>query len=614
MALVTVDLHGQILAPDGLTPAVGEVQFRSLTELRDTVDNIVYAPQLWTATLDLAGEFTITLPTTDNPDITPLNWTYQVWVATDVWTEQFYMPLPGPGPVVEFADLLPLVTTTPCTPDGTLCAPVSVIGAIAALELQVDELAGQVAELADDVAALDAEVDALGATVTGLQTDVAALQTQVGTIQIDLDNLEIFAQATQNELDATQADVTTLQGQVATLQGQITTLQGQVTANTASIATNTTNITTLQGQVTTLQGQMATAQTNITTLQGQMATANTNITNLQTAVTTLQGNVVYLDPTTAGTYVGNTFTPPPNPAAAQPWLKSAVIPYSPGDTNFDIIRLRAQDEFGNTVNTGTANGNGEGRDRPSSRSRVGRRSYESAEAVGGSTGQYVQWSSDATVPADREPFLGGWGSASAKPGWVEATRVLSALAGNSIGGTVNAALAPYNTLSAFIFRGLKTTAGAPAAGTWAVNDVILDSLGVVYRCTVAGTPGTWVGNVNGTPIAVAFTAPAGNAATISDGTGSGAPYALTTTLKTADNRVYFDGSVANNGGVPIVGGTVLFTVTAAHAPTAWVQCNERTSTLLSSRVTVRPDGTVRLDQALAAGATISLDGFNYRKS
>ena len=391
--------------------------------------------------------------------------------------------------------------------------------------------------------------------------------------------------------------------------GPVGPVQAQIDALEAEIVVINAQIVSLQAADVALDVRLDVIEPAVAALQSTVSTHTTQIAALQTA----QANAVLLDPTSAGIYNGNTFTPPPD-GATEPWLRSSVIPYSAGDTHFDLERIRAQDEFGNTVNTNTKNGNGEGRRRPSSRTRVADKVYESAEAVGGSTDQYVQWSSDTTLPANREPFLGGWGSASPKPGWVEATRVLSALAGNSIGGTVNAALAPYNTLSAFIFRGLKTTAGAPAAGTWAVNDVILDSLGVVYRCTVAGTPGTWVGNVNGTPVAVAYTGLMGNAATISDGTSTGAPYALTTTLKTADNRVYFDGAMANNGGVPIVGGTVLCTVTAAHAPTAWVQCNERTSTLLSSRVTVRPDGTVRLDQAMAAGATISLDGFNYRKS
>jgi hypothetical protein len=127
MALVTVTLHGQILDPDGLTPAVGTVRFQITQELRDTVSNVIYSPTEFMVTLNGTGEFTIILPTTDNAQITPLDWTYRVVVATDVWTETFRMSLPGPGPIVEFADLLPPVSGngSSCTPDGTACAPIS---------------------------------------------------------------------------------------------------------------------------------------------------------------------------------------------------------------------------------------------------------------------------------------------------------------------------------------------------------------------------------------------------------------------------------------------------------------------------------------------------------
>lgn len=127
MALVMVNLHGEILDGDGVTPAVGTVRFQIIQELRDTVANIIYAPTEYLATLDLNGEFTISLPTTDNPDVTPLDWTYRVVVATDVWAETFRMSLPGPGPNAEFADLLPTEVGdgSGCTPDGTACAPIS---------------------------------------------------------------------------------------------------------------------------------------------------------------------------------------------------------------------------------------------------------------------------------------------------------------------------------------------------------------------------------------------------------------------------------------------------------------------------------------------------------
>lgn len=49
-----------------------------------------------------------------------------------------------------------------------------------------------------------------------------------------------------------------------------------------------------------------------------------------------------------------------------------------------------------------------------------------------------------------------------------------------------------NALSPRRNVGRKTTAAAPTTGTWAVDDEVLDSGGVLWRCTVAGTPGTWM--------------------------------------------------------------------------------------------------------------------------
>lgn len=497
MAIQSINVHGEILEAD-LTPAVGTVTFRILHELRDTVDNITLTPTDFVATLDVNGEFTITLPTTDNPDITPLDWSYQVYVSVATWRDKYYIELPfALGPTAEFADLIPLDDPQTCTPDGTACAPISLVGQVAALES-------------------------------------------------DLDVVEVT---------------------VGALVGQVNTITPIVLDNQADIAA-------------------------------------------------LEANVVYKNPPlVAGNYVGNPVTPPPGAPNTVGWFNMATpIPFSAGDTNPDFLRVSTIDEFGNTVHTTTLNGNGEGRDRPSTRGRVARRTFESAEAVGYSTAQFWQVSSNPTIAANREPYLGVWGTASAKPGWAEATRVLSGLAGVSIGGTANAALAPYNTLSAFNYRGLKTTPGAPAAGTWAVNDVILDSLGVVYRCTVAGTPGTWVGAVPTTLNVTSFTGTTASAALISDGAATGAPYVLSTSYNAAENRVWMDGAISNTGGVSIPGGTTLFTVNALHAPIAWVQFNERTSTTLSARVTIKPDGTVRLDQPLAAGATCSFDGLNWRKN
>ena len=118
-----------------------------------------------------------------------------------------------------------------------------------------------------------------------------------------------------------------------------------------------------------------------------------------------------------------------------------------------------------------------------------------------------------------------------------------------------------------------------------------------------------------TPIAVTYAGTVGNAATITDGAaGSGAPYPVTSTYTASDNRVWLDGSLANTGGVAIPAQTTLFTIDAAHRPTSWVQFPGRTSTNLAVRITVKgATGAVCVDQSFAAGATVALDGANYRK-
>jgi hypothetical protein len=124
MALTTVTVHAEILDPNGNVPAVGTVTWRILHELQDVVDNVTYSPATYIATLDVNGEFTIVLPATDNPDITPLNWVYQVYVATDVWTETLYFQLPFAVGVTEFADLQPL-DFDPCTSTTALPTPIA---------------------------------------------------------------------------------------------------------------------------------------------------------------------------------------------------------------------------------------------------------------------------------------------------------------------------------------------------------------------------------------------------------------------------------------------------------------------------------------------------------
>lgn len=213
MAIVTVSVHGEILDLDGSTPAVGTVTFKTLTELRDTVDNIVYEPATWVETLDVNGEFTVVLPATDSPDITPTGWLYQVYISTTTWRKTFYISLPAVlAPAVEFADLTPVEPAdgSGCTPDGTACAPISVLADIAALQAEIDALQLELDNVEVDVAAINAQITVINGQITSLNTTVSALVGQVNTI-----SPIVFAN---------QAAITVLQGQVATLQSQITNI------------------------------------------------------------------------------------------------------------------------------------------------------------------------------------------------------------------------------------------------------------------------------------------------------------------------------------------------------------------------------------------------------
>lgn len=123
MALTTVSVHIEIREPVTDVPAVGTVVFNTLIELRDVVDNVVYAPMTFTAAL-AAGEATIVLPATDNPDLTPVNWVYQAWINTDILNTVQYFQIPFSVGVVEFADLAPL-DFDPCTDQIPLSTPIA---------------------------------------------------------------------------------------------------------------------------------------------------------------------------------------------------------------------------------------------------------------------------------------------------------------------------------------------------------------------------------------------------------------------------------------------------------------------------------------------------------
>lgn len=213
MAIVTLDVTGQILHPD-LTPATGTVSFQIPRDLNDVVANITYTPTTFTETLDAAGMFTFTgLIATDSPDLAESGaWMYRVHVLTDAYAESFSTSLPAAlAPVADFTDLIP-ATTEPCTDDGTPCATVA---QFAALQAEVDAVEVDVAAIEVDLAALNIEVDGIGTALGVVQVDLAALNIEVDGIGVDLAALNI-------EVDAIQTTFVRLPGATAQQTGSWT--------------------------------------------------------------------------------------------------------------------------------------------------------------------------------------------------------------------------------------------------------------------------------------------------------------------------------------------------------------------------------------------------------
>ncbi len=195
MALDTITLHGEILTPVTNVPAVGSVTFKITQELRDNADNITYSPMTFTAVLDANGEFSVVLPVTDDPTVTPLDWSYWVYVDTDIWNSGvFYMQLPSSlGPVAEFADIIPVVNNgSSCTPDGTACAPIGLVGAI---EAALDDLQEEVTDLQEQILGLVVSVNGqtgvvlLDAADVGADVVGAALAVQ-NALTVLIDNID----------------------------------------------------------------------------------------------------------------------------------------------------------------------------------------------------------------------------------------------------------------------------------------------------------------------------------------------------------------------------------------------------------------------------------------
>lgn len=155
VTLVTV--HGEILEIDG-SPARGTVTFILPNNVRVVGDPALIIPSRYVATLDENGEFTIQLPATDDADLEPVPFAYQVIPRFSTQCDTFYAELPTSDLTVEYADIVPLAA--PPTPPSNYVT-VATFNASQAVQ-DADILALQNTVIPDTI--IDAKGDLISAT------------------------------------------------------------------------------------------------------------------------------------------------------------------------------------------------------------------------------------------------------------------------------------------------------------------------------------------------------------------------------------------------------------------------------------------------------------------
>lgn len=150
--LQLVSVHGRLdTLPSG--GAAGTVRFECPYTLVGATDNSIVAPFWVSAGLDASGEFTISLPATNDPQWTPQGWAYSVRINVGVATITGTLQLDYQTTSVELADLLQVDgAATAGTTYATLAQLTAVDADVTAAEADITALEGSVTSLTSGLA------------------------------------------------------------------------------------------------------------------------------------------------------------------------------------------------------------------------------------------------------------------------------------------------------------------------------------------------------------------------------------------------------------------------------------------------------------------------------
>jgi hypothetical protein len=111
----TLVVLGTFLTPEG-NPSTGTITFTPSRWLTNSGADVAIPNSSVTKTLGTAGNFSVTLPVTDDADLQPANWFYTVSEVVDGVSQSYAILLPGTagaGGTVYLADLAPAVELGP---------------------------------------------------------------------------------------------------------------------------------------------------------------------------------------------------------------------------------------------------------------------------------------------------------------------------------------------------------------------------------------------------------------------------------------------------------------------------------------------------------------------
>jgi hypothetical protein len=111
----TLVVLGTFLTPEG-NPSTGTITFTPSRWLTNSGANVALPNSGVTKTLGTAGNFSVTLPVTDDGDLQPANWYYTVSEVVDGVSQSYALLLPGTagsGGTVYLADLAPAAELGP---------------------------------------------------------------------------------------------------------------------------------------------------------------------------------------------------------------------------------------------------------------------------------------------------------------------------------------------------------------------------------------------------------------------------------------------------------------------------------------------------------------------